>query len=67
MMLKNTLMFDIVETATECRDPRDNKFLALAASGKAKVIITGDNDLLTLHPWHEISILTPRQFIIYAL
>jgi putative PIN family toxin of toxin-antitoxin system len=66
MVLKNTVMIDIVETVTECRDPRDNKFLELAISGKAKLIITGDNDLLALHPWQGISILTPWQFIAYA-
>ena len=46
-----------------CRDPNDDKVLSLAVSGKADFIITGDNDLLVLHPFHGISIVTPRQFL----
>lgn len=40
-----------------CRDPSDNKFLALAVDGKADVIVTGDEDLLTLHPFRGVRIL----------
>ncbi|MFZ4815615.1 MAG: putative toxin-antitoxin system toxin component, PIN family [Phototrophicaceae bacterium] len=46
-----------------CRDPKDNKFLELAVEGKADSIISGDEDLLVLHPFSGIQILTPRQFI----
>lgn len=59
-------MADIVHvtlTVSACRDPQDDKFLALALSGQADIIITGDDDLLTLHPFRGISILTPRQFL----
>jgi putative PIN family toxin of toxin-antitoxin system len=45
-----------------CRDPRDDKFLALARSGNADLIVTGDDDLLTLHPWQSVSILSPRAY-----
>ena len=31
---------------TVCRDPRDDKFLEVAATGKADVIVGGDQDLL---------------------
>ena len=48
---------------TECRDPKDNKFLELAVDGKAKYIITGDTDLLILNPFRGIKILTPRDFL----
>ncbi|WP_373274988.1 putative toxin-antitoxin system toxin component, PIN family [Parapedobacter tibetensis] len=37
-------------TLTDCRDPKDNKFLELAVSAKAHAIVTGDLDLLILHP-----------------
>src|SRR6201995_679111 len=30
---------------TECRDPKDDKFLGLACSANAKCIVTGDRDL----------------------
>ncbi|MDK9722321.1 MAG: putative toxin-antitoxin system toxin component, PIN family [Rhodospirillales bacterium] len=42
-----------------CRDPRDDKFLALALSGGAKTIVTGDSDLLALHPFRGIRIVKP--------
>lgn len=53
----------IGDPVTDCRDPRDNMFLEVAASGNVDIIITGDNDLLTLHPWRGVLVLTPRQFI----
>ena len=46
-----------------CRDPGDDKFLALALSGKAYAIITGDDDLLELSPFQGVKIMTPRQFL----
>lgn len=52
-----------VYTVRECRDPKDNKFLEVALSGKADVILTGDADLLTLNPWREIAILSPAQYL----
>ena len=48
----------VIQIVRECRDPKDDKFLEVALNGKADVIITGDSDLLALHPWREISILT---------
>lgn len=53
----------IVERVQECRDPKDNKFLDLALNGKADYIITGDKDLLVLHPFKETQILTAKNFI----
>lgn len=48
---------------TDCRDPKDNKFLALAVSGEADCIISGDDDLKVLHPFRGIPILSPREFL----
>lgn len=48
---------------TDCRHPPDNKFLELAASANVDIIMTGDNDLLVLHPWRGIAILSPLQFL----
>jgi uncharacterized protein len=53
----------IIQIVHECRDPRDDKFLELALNGKADVIITGDEDLLKLHPWREIAILSPLNYL----
>lgn len=46
-----------------CRDPKDNHILALAVSGGATCIISGDADLLTLDPFQGISIRTPDAFL----
>jgi len=51
------------EEIRECRDPDDNKFLELAAGGKARYIVSGDNDLLALREFRGIRILTPSQFL----
>lgn len=48
---------------TACRDPKDDKFLELAVSGRATHIISGDTDLLTLNPFRGIAILPPRAFL----
>lgn len=46
-----------------CRDPKDDKFLETAVHGNADALITGDADLLALHPFHDIPILTPDRFL----
>ena len=56
-------VMDPVDASPPCRDPRDNKFLALALIANADAIISSDQDLLTLHPWRCIPILTPTLFL----
>ena len=46
-----------------CRDPRDDKFLEVAVYGQAELILTGDEDLLALHPFQGIEIRTPSNFL----
>ena len=46
-----------------CRDPKDDKFLEVALNGEANVILTGDRDLLALHPFRGVDILSPREYI----
>lgn len=48
---------------TACRDPNDDKFLEVAVAGEAHVIVSGDQDLLALHPFQGIPILTPADFL----
>jgi uncharacterized protein len=45
-----------------CRDSDDNRLLELAIDGNAAAIVTGDNDLLSLHPFQGISIINARDF-----
>jgi uncharacterized protein len=54
---------DITEVIAVCRDPKDDKFLELAVSGHADCLITGDPDLLALHPFRDIPILRPSAYI----
>ena len=53
----------IIQLVRECRDSNDDKFLEVALNGRADVIITGDADLLRIHPWREIAILSPGQYV----
>jgi putative PIN family toxin of toxin-antitoxin system len=46
-----------------CRDPRDDKFLEAAVHGEARLIVTGDRDLLALDPFQGIRIVTPAAFL----
>ena len=46
-----------------CRDPKDDKFLDLAVCGEANYLITGDADLLDLHPFQNISIIKAASFL----
>ncbi|MCM0021288.1 MAG: putative toxin-antitoxin system toxin component, PIN family [Tagaea sp.] len=46
-----------------CRDPKDDHILALAQSGQARAIVTGDRDLLTLDPFGPIRIFVPRTYL----
>ena len=65
--LKVAEMVEISETITVCRDPKDDKLLELAISGKADFLVTGDKDLLVLNPFRGVEILTPREFLDKAL
>jgi putative PIN family toxin of toxin-antitoxin system len=54
------------EIVRECRDPEDDKYLALAAAG-ADVIVSSDvRHLRSMHPWRGIPILSPAEFLARA-
>ena len=61
--ISSSQLVSITENITVCRDEKDNKFLELAVSGNANVIVTGDLDLLILNPFQAVEILTPDMFI----
>jgi uncharacterized protein len=46
-----------------CRDPRDTQFLALALTAEADALVSSDEDLLIMHPWRGIPIMTPTEFL----
>ena len=53
----------ITQCMRVCRDPKDDKFLDVALTGEAQLIVSGDHDLLALHPFHGIEILTPADIL----
>ncbi len=61
---KELLIFtETSESINVCRDPKDNEFIELALSANASCIITGDKDLLILHPFRGIPILNAVDFL----
>jgi putative PIN family toxin of toxin-antitoxin system len=54
---------DCLSLNPACRDPKDNKFLALAAESEAEILVSSDEDLLVLDPWREVRILRPADFL----
>jgi uncharacterized protein len=64
--IRDAVLVEVTSVIVGCRDSKDNKFLELAVSGNAKCIITGDADLLVLHPFRNIFVVTPQSFISQA-
>ncbi len=62
-VIDTNVVVAIGEEVHACRDPKDDKFLDLAVNGQATCLISGDADLLALHPFRGIAILTPAQFL----
>ena len=62
-LLQICTLVPVLSKIDDCPDPADNHFLALALDAGATVIISGDRDLLGLHPWRGIPILTPAKFL----
>ncbi|MGL5033747.1 MAG: putative toxin-antitoxin system toxin component, PIN family [Microcystaceae cyanobacterium] len=58
----NWLLIPIIQQIKLCRDTKDDKFIELAINGDASHLVTGDQDLLILHPIQTISVVSPRTF-----
>ena len=63
LLQADTLLIVPTRKVSVCRDPKDNIFLECAIEARVNVIVTGDNDLLILHPFRGIPIVTPQTFI----
>lgn len=61
--VSRALFMEPTEEVRACRDAKDDKFLALAVNGRAAYIISGDADLLVLHPFRDIAIMTAAEFL----
>jgi putative PIN family toxin of toxin-antitoxin system len=62
-LVERTVLIEIVDNVRECRDPKDDKVLELALSGEAQYIISGDKDLLVLHPFRGVLVITVEEFL----
>ncbi len=58
--------FAPTERVTDCRDAKDDKYLELALAAGAEVIVSGDDDLLVLHPWRGVRILRSADYLAEA-
>lgn len=54
---------EVIRKVKTCRDPKDDKFLELAINGEAEIIISGDKDLLILHSYQSVQIMSPAQYL----
>jgi putative PIN family toxin of toxin-antitoxin system len=62
-LVPNLELVEIVQQVRVSRDPKDDAFLEVAVNGSATLIVTGDRDLLALHPFHGIDIVTPADYL----
>ena len=59
-------MVEVLQLVSECSDPNDDKFLALALAVNAEMIVASDPHLTQMHPWRAIPILPPAAFLVGA-
>jgi len=62
-LIEGAVLVEITENVQECRDPKDHKVLELALNGEAQYIISGDRDLLVLHPFRDVVVITADEFL----
>ena len=62
-LIERAVFLEPAEAIRACRDPKDDKVLELAIAGKAQLIVSGDQDLLTLSPFRGVEVLRPEEFL----
>lgn len=60
----NLEVVEIVQQVRASRDPKDDAFLEVAVNGSADLIVTGDRDLIALHPFRGIDIVRPADHLV---
>jgi hypothetical protein len=63
VVVLRSVWVDVAANISASRDPDDDKFLELAVEAQVDAIVSGDQDLLVLHPFRGIPILTPTDFL----
>lgn len=61
-VLQVATMVPVLSEIVDCRDPKDNRILALALDSGSECVISGDRNLVTLSPWRRIAIVPPGVF-----
>ena len=59
-------MVPVLSEITDCRDSKDNRFLALALDSESDCIVSGDDHLLAMNPWRGIEIVSPGAFLTHT-
>jgi predicted nucleic acid-binding protein len=59
---ESVILIEATQPVTECRDPKDDKFLELAVAAKADVLVSSDVHLLEMHPFRGVQILQLADF-----
>ena len=60
------VVFASTMRVTDCRDPKDNKYLELALAAEAAALVSSDEDLLVLHPWRGERVRRPAAYLAEA-
>jgi putative PIN family toxin of toxin-antitoxin system len=53
----------VTSVITDCIDPKDNQFLALAIDATASFILSGDPHLIDMNPYRGVAIVDPKCFV----
>ena len=57
------LWVEPTEKVQDCHDTKDDRYLELALAAGATAVVSGDEDLLVLHPWRGVQVLRPAEFL----
>jgi putative PIN family toxin of toxin-antitoxin system len=63
---RSAIWFEPSIAVNDCRHAKDDKYLELALAAGANPIVSSDADLLVLHPWRGIPVLSPADFLARA-
>jgi len=66
ILRRAAVWFEPAVPVTDCRDPKDDKYLEVALAAGAETIVSSDDDLLVLHPWRGVHILRPADYLAHV-
>lgn len=61
--IRSATHIEISGTLSMCRDPRDDMVVETALMGTADVLVTGDDNILSLRPLSDVDIMMPAEFV----